>query len=93
MSTETDAPAQPDVRQYGRYKLSATPDGQGMLARAVNTCESCQSCGCGDQQELVPMPGVLLKILTGQPVEKAEVMGLLMQGGFLNMMKGLMGRG
>lgn len=40
------------VMEFGRYKVLSHPAGNGfIIARAVNTCETCQSCGCGQQQE------------------------------------------
>ena len=46
---------EPQVIEYGRYRMFEAPDGL-ILARAANTCERCQGCGCGDQQEPLGLP-------------------------------------
>jgi hypothetical protein len=43
------------VVEVGRYRLFQT-DGGLILARAVDTCERCQECGCGQQAEPLPLP-------------------------------------
>lgn len=43
------------VVEHGRYRLFQT-DGGLVLARAVNTCERCQGCGCGQQADPLPLP-------------------------------------
>lgn len=43
------------VVEHGRYRLFAT-DGGLVLARAVDTCERCQACGCGQQADPLPLP-------------------------------------
>lgn len=46
---------EPATVEHGRFRLFEAPDGL-VLARAVNTCDRCQNCGCGEQQEPVPLP-------------------------------------
>ena len=60
MSAPDDTTAPPTLEQ-GRYRISETPDGGLRIARAVNTCETCQGCGCGEQAEQVNIPGWMLK--------------------------------
>lgn len=43
------------VVERGRYALFQTPEGL-VLARAVDTCERCQRCGCGTQADPLPLP-------------------------------------
>ena len=38
MSAETEAPAQPELLEAGRYKAFQAPDGSWVLARATGTC-------------------------------------------------------
>jgi hypothetical protein len=50
-AVETPAdPAAPVPLEAGRYKVFSQDNGF-VIARAVNTCERCAGCGCGDQQE------------------------------------------
>lgn len=38
------------VLEFGRYKVLRHPGGNGfIIARAINTCDRCQACGCGEQ--------------------------------------------
>jgi hypothetical protein len=53
--TNGQAPAAPVVVEQGRYKMFEAPGGL-VLARAVNTCDRCQGCGCGDQAEPLELP-------------------------------------
>lgn len=43
------------VVEHGRYRLFQTDTGL-VLARAVDTCERCQECGCGQQAEPLALP-------------------------------------
>lgn len=45
----------PEQLEVGRYRLFVSPAGL-VLARAVDTCERCQSCGCGTEAEPMPLP-------------------------------------
>lgn len=47
--------AEPEAVERGRYVLFEAPDGL-VLSRAVDTCERCQSCGCGTQADPLPLP-------------------------------------
>jgi hypothetical protein len=46
---------EPAVIEHGRYRMYEAPDGL-VLARAVDTCERCQGCGCGEQVEPLALP-------------------------------------
>lgn len=43
------------VVEVGRYRLFQTDAGL-VLARAVDTCERCQGCGCGTQADPLALP-------------------------------------
>lgn len=54
--------------ERGRYAIFPHPSDRGILiVRATGTCERCQNCGCGDQQEVIDlsasgMPGMLKRM-------------------------------
>jgi hypothetical protein len=54
---EETAPAAAGIVEYGRYRVFETDDGL-IIARATDTCEDCQTCGCGDQQPVLTVPDV-----------------------------------
>ena len=58
--------AEPVTLERGRYRVSEAPDGSWVLARALDTCQSCQSCGCGEAQELVHIPAMFIKMARSQ---------------------------
>ena len=90
--SETEIQAEPVVLEYGRYRMFQAPDGGLVIARAVHTCDTCQSCGCGTQADPVgPIPAVLVKVMRGEPVTAAERLSLITQLG--PVMKGLMSSG
>lgn len=60
-----EAPA-PPVLEFGRYKVFEAPDGGWVVARAVDTCERCQGCGCGDQAEPIQVPAMVIRMAKAQ---------------------------
>ena len=66
--TETQAPVatEPVVLEYGRYRLFESPDGGWVVARAVETCETCQNCGCGSQADPIVIPAMVIKMARAQ---------------------------
>lgn len=63
MEDDAAAAAPPEALEQGRYKVFPQDNGY-FIARAVNTCERCQECGCGDQQETLDIsPGGMVKML------------------------------
>jgi len=66
MTDVTEAPAGPVVLARGRFKLSEAPDGSLVAAAALNLCERCQECGCGEPTEPKVIPGMLVKMLHGK---------------------------
>jgi hypothetical protein len=55
--TPEDAAADPpEPSERGRYAVYPHPSAPGMLIyRATGTCQTCQACGCGDQQEVIDL--------------------------------------
>jgi hypothetical protein len=62
---EEHVEATPAVLEHGRYKIFELPDGGWLISRAVDTCERCQSCGCGDQADKLSIPGMMVKMAAG----------------------------
>jgi hypothetical protein len=56
------AAAAPGVIEFGRYRVFQAPDGGWVIARAVNICDRCQECGCGDQAEPVQIPAMVIQL-------------------------------
>ena len=83
MSAETQVSTEPDVLEYGRYRVFETPDGGWVIARAAATCDRCQSCGCGEQADPISVPGMIVAM-----AKQGGGMGRLKAG-----LKGLTGRG
>ena len=72
----------PKVLEYGRYRVFEAPDGGWVVARAVDTCETCQGCGCGDQADPIMVPAMVIRMA------RAQGPGLL---GKLKAMRGVAG--
>ena len=81
-ATEVETAAGPVVLEYGRYRLFETPDGGMAVARAVETCDRCQDCGCGTQAEPIMVPGMVVKLARAQQ-----------GGGLLGKLKAVTGHG
>jgi hypothetical protein len=64
MAAEEIPETEPQVLEAGRYKLSLTPDGGWVIARATATCDRCADCGCGDQSDLIQVPAMFVKMAT-----------------------------
>lgn len=56
----------PKVLEHGRYRVFEAPDGGWVVARAVDTCETCQACGCGDQAEPIMVPAMVIRMARAQ---------------------------
>jgi hypothetical protein len=56
----------PTVLEYGRYRVFEAPDGGWVVARAVDTCETCQACGCGDQADPIQIPAMVIRMAKAQ---------------------------
>jgi hypothetical protein len=80
MSADTQAASLGELLEAGRYKAFEAPDGSWVLARATGTCESCQSCGCGEQADPIHIPAMFVAMAKSG-------------GGLGSKLKGLMARG
>lgn len=58
-------PAAP-VLEFGRYRVFEAPDGGWIVARAVDICQACQDCGCGDQADPIAIPAMVIKMAKAQ---------------------------
>ena len=75
--------AEPELLEGGRYKVFQDPAGAWVIARAVNTCESCAACGCGEQADPITVPAMLIAM-----ARQGGGLGRIREG-----LKGLVGRG
>lgn len=57
---------EPVILESGRYRVFQAPDGGWAIARAVNTCERCSGCGCGDQADPILLPAMVIRLATMQ---------------------------
>jgi hypothetical protein len=74
-----DVEAGPEVLEAGRYRLFRAPDGAWVVARAVETCETCQACDCGTQADPIVVPAMVVKMAAN--------------GGMMKKMRAVMGFG
>jgi len=90
--------------ERGRYAMYSPPDGSLVVARATGLCESCTSCGCGQQADPVIIPAEIVDITCdgcGKPVDPMRLIPGLVSwgraargmGGKLAMLKTLAGGG
>jgi hypothetical protein len=61
-----DVQAGPEVLEAGRYRLFRAPDGAWVVARAVETCETCQACDCGTQADPIVVPAMVVKMASNR---------------------------
>ena len=61
-STPADVAVEPVKLEGGRYALYQSPDGGLVVARATGTCQTCQECGCGEQQAPLIAPAMLVRM-------------------------------
>lgn len=78
--TETNGHTPPEPLEQGRYKVFPQASGF-IIARAVNTCDRCQSCDCGEQQEILDMSPAGVARLLGQARKAGLIKGFLPLGG------------
>lgn len=50
----------------GRYIVREAPDGGWVVGRAVGLCKNCTGCGCGEQAELIEVPGMVIALAKRQ---------------------------
>ena len=65
-------PAEPAER--GRYAVFPQPDGGLLIARAVNLCDRCLDCGCGEQAEPIgPISGAIVGMAKAAAAGKMKI--------------------
>jgi hypothetical protein len=62
---EQDTAAGPVTLEAGRYRLAQSPDGGMVLGRATGLCETCSTCGCGEQAAPVHIPAMVMQMAKG----------------------------
>lgn len=50
----------------GRYIVREAPDGGWVVGRATGLCKNCTGCGCGEQAELIQVPGMVIALVKRQ---------------------------
>ena len=69
--TETETPP-----ERGRYLAVRTGVQSMLIYRAVNLCDRCADCGCGEQQEPIDLsPGGIMKLVAASGVSLGDVIG------------------
>jgi hypothetical protein len=56
----------PVIEGPGRYVIYSAPDGGWVVARAVDICEGCQECGCGEQADAIQIPAMVIALASRQ---------------------------
>jgi hypothetical protein len=73
-------PAPPEPAERGRYAVYEQPDGGIVIARAVNLCERCLDCGCGEQADPIgPVPGTVIQMARAAAEGKLKLSGAVKQ--------------
>ena len=63
----------PQLLERGRHAITGMPDGSWVITRAGPICESCQECGCGEQQEPIHVPAMVVSLITMDPEKRAKL--------------------
>ena len=63
---ETAGPGPAVIEGPGRYKVWESPDGGWVIARALDICQTCRECGCGEQAEAIQVPGMVVRLAMQQ---------------------------
>jgi hypothetical protein len=61
--TTTAAEAGPRLLTRGRFALTEMPDGSLVVTRAAPLCATCEGCGCGEQEEPIHVPALLVSLM------------------------------
>jgi hypothetical protein len=83
MSADAEVQATPVVLEQGRYRVFESPDGGWVIARAADTCERCQGCGCGEQVDPISVPAMIIAMAKqggGMSKIKAGLKGITGRG-------------
>ena len=78
------AQPEPELLERGRYAVTQMPDGGWVITRAIGICGSCQTCGCGEPGDPVPVPAMVISLAKSQ---------MSNGGGPLKTLKAMMSRG
>lgn len=52
--------------ERGRYRLVELQDGSWAILRALDTCERCRDCDCGEQAEPARIPSFVVSMVKAQ---------------------------
>lgn len=75
VAADAETQAEPQVLEYGRYRVFEAPDGGWVIARAAATCETCQSCGCGERIDPIQVPAMIIAMArSGGGLARAKAM-------------------
>ena len=75
VATQARGPQPELIEGPGRYAVYKAPDGGMVIARAVELCETCRHCGCGEQAEPVQIPAMIVSLAMSQG--KGKILGML----------------
>lgn len=87
----TAAAAGPQLLTRGRFAMTAMPDGSWVITRAAPLCDTCQACGCGQQEEPITVPAMLVGLMRAHQEGKRPGLGQMRR--LLSMAMGGMGAG
>jgi hypothetical protein len=69
------------TEERGRYLAVRTGVQQMVIYRAVNLCETCTDCGCGDQQEPIDLsPAGIMRLVAASGINLGDVLGGVREG-------------
>jgi hypothetical protein len=52
-----------------------------VIYRATGLCETCQNCGCGDQQEAIDLsPGGIVELMASAKINPLQMLGMAKGG-------------
>lgn len=66
----------PEAGERGRYAIFVAPDGSIVIPRATGLCESCATCGCGEQQQELRIPAALAAMARAAADGKIRLPGI-----------------
>jgi hypothetical protein len=70
-----------EAEERGRYLAVRTGAQQMVIYRAVNLCETCSGCGCGEQQDPIDLsPGGIMRLVAGSGINLGDVLGGVREG-------------
>jgi hypothetical protein len=69
--------AVPGLIERGRYAVFADETGHWFIHRAGPLCDTCAACGCGEQAAPIPVPPMVVGVITGQSALPGPVQSML----------------